>query len=163
MCGIAGFWSRKTLAEPPVELLNRMGSALVHRGPDDAGTFFDSNAGLGFSFRRLSIIDLSSEGRQPMASASGRYRIIFNGEVYNFEEIRAELGDHLWRGHSDTEVMLAAFERWGLAAAVRRFVGMFAFALWDSFEQRLHLVRDRLGIKPLIMAKSTEAWSLRLS
>jgi asparagine synthase (glutamine-hydrolysing) len=149
MCGIAGFWSRKALDGPPVELLNRMGVALAHRGPDDAGVFHDSNAGLGLSFRRLSIIDLTAEGHQPMASASGRYRIIFNGEVYNFEEIRAELGDHLWRGHSDTEVMLAAFERWGLEAAVQRFVGMFAFVLWDSFEQRLHLVRDRLGIKPL--------------
>jgi asparagine synthase (glutamine-hydrolysing) len=149
MCGIAGFWSRKMLAGSPVELLNRMGGTLAHRGPDDSGVFCDNNAGLGFSFRRLSIIDLSTEGHQPMASASGRYRIIFNGEVYNFEEIRAELGDHLWRGHSDTEVMLAAFERWGLDVAIRRFVGMFAFALWDSFEQRLHLVRDRVGIKPL--------------
>ncbi|MBZ5504314.1 MAG: asparagine synthase (glutamine-hydrolyzing) [Acidobacteriia bacterium] len=149
MCGIAGFWSRKPLAGHPVELLNRMGSTLAHRGPDDSGVFYDSNAGLGFSFRRLSIIDLSAEGHQPMASASGRYIIIFNGEVYNYEEIRAELGTAAWRGHSDTEVMLAAIERWGLDGAVRRFVGMFAFALWDSLDQRLHLVRDRIGIKPL--------------
>jgi asparagine synthase (glutamine-hydrolysing) len=149
MCGIAGFWLKKTLAEHPVELLNRMGNALAHRGPDDPGTFYDNNAGLGLSFRRLSIIDLSAEGHQPMASASGRYRIIFNGEIYNFEEIRVELGRRAWRGHSDTEVMLAAIEHWGLTAAVQRFVGMFAFALWDSFEQRLHLVRDRVGIKPL--------------
>jgi asparagine synthase (glutamine-hydrolysing) len=149
MCGIAGFWLKKTLAEHPVELLNRMGNTLAHRGPDDSGAFYDSGAGLGFAFRRLSIIDLSAEGHQPMASASGRYNIIFNGEVYNYEQIRAELGSHAWRGHSDTEVMLAAIERWGLHAAVLRFVGMFAFALWDSFEQRLHLVRDRVGIKPL--------------
>ncbi|HWF03236.1 MAG TPA: asparagine synthetase B, partial [Candidatus Angelobacter sp.] len=149
MCGIAGFWLKKTLAEHPVELLNRMGNSLAHRGPDDSGTFYDNNAGLGLSFRRLSIIDLSAEGHQPMASASGRYTIIFNGEIYNFEEIRAELSQHAWRGHSDTEVMLAAIERWGVPAAVQRFVGMFAFALWDSFEQRLHLVRDRVGIKPL--------------
>ena len=149
MCGIAGFWLRKTLAEHPVELLNRMGNALAHRGPDDSGVFYDDNAGLGLSFRRLSIIDLSVEGHQPMASASGRYTIIFNGEVYNFKEIRTELGTHAWRGHSDTEVMLAAIERWGLNVAVQRFVGMFAFALWDSFDQRLHLVRDRVGIKPL--------------
>jgi asparagine synthase (glutamine-hydrolysing) len=149
MCGIAGFWLKKTLTEDPVELLNRMGNTLAHRGPDDSGTFFDDGSGLGFSFRRLSIIDLSAEGHQPMASASGRYHIIFNGEVYNYEEIRAELGSQAWRGHSDTEVMLAAVERWGLDAAVQRFVGMFAFALWDSFEQRLHLVRDRVGIKPL--------------
>jgi asparagine synthase (glutamine-hydrolysing) len=149
MCGIAGFWSTKTLAEEPVTLLNRMGSALAHRGPDDSGVFYDSSAGLGLSFRRLSIIDLSAEGHQPMVSASGRYTIIFNGEVYNYEEIRTELGGQAWRGHSDTEVMLGAIERWGLNEAVRRFVGMFAFALWDSLERRLHLVRDRVGIKPL--------------
>lgn len=149
MCGIAGFWSRKSLAGHPVELLNRMGNTLAHRGPDDSGVFYDSNAGLGLSFRRLSIIDLSTEGHQPMASTSGRYIIIFNGEVYNYEEIRAEIGPHPWRGHSDTEVMLAAIERWGLDGAAQRFVGMFAFALWDSLDQRLYLVRDRIGIKPL--------------
>ncbi|HEX4604217.1 MAG TPA: asparagine synthase (glutamine-hydrolyzing), partial [Candidatus Angelobacter sp.] len=149
MCGIAGFWLKKPLAGSPVELLSRMGELLAHRGPDDSGVFYDRNAGLGLSFRRLSIIDLSVEGRQPMASVSGRYTIIFNGEVYNYEEIRAELGPHPWRGHSDTEVMLAAIECWGLNAAVQRFVGMFAFALWDNIEQRLHLVRDRIGIKPL--------------
>jgi asparagine synthase (glutamine-hydrolysing) len=126
-----------------------MGSTLFHRGPDDSGVFYESGAGLGLSFRRLSIIDLSAEGHQPMASSSGRYVIIFNGEVYNFEEIRAELGSHAWRGHSDTEVMLEAIERWGLEPAVKRFVGMFAFALWDRHEHRLHLVRDRIGIKPL--------------
>jgi asparagine synthase (glutamine-hydrolysing) len=149
MCGIAGFWSKRTLTQDPIEILHRMGCALAHRGPDDSGTFYDQDAGLGLSFRRLSIIDLSLEGHQPMSSASGRYRIIFNGEVYNYEEIRAEVGAVAWRGHSDTEVMLAAIERWGLDAAVRRFVGMFAFALWDSLERRLYLVRDRLGIKPL--------------
>src|ERR1700753_3748072 len=124
MCGIAGFWLKKALAGPPAELLARMGNALAHRGPDDSGIFYDANAGFGFSFRRLSIIDLSVEGHQPMASASGRYHIIFNGEVYNYEEIRTELGTQSWRGHSDTEVMLAAIERWGLQAAVQRFVGM---------------------------------------
>ncbi len=149
MCGITGFWTRKTVDEHPVELLNRMAATLAHRGPDDSGVFYDNGAGLGLAFRRLSIIDLSAEGHQPMASASGRYVIIFNGEVYNFEEIRAELGAHAWRGHSDTEVMLEAMERWGLEAAVKRFVGMFALALWDRHERRLHLVRDRLGIKPL--------------
>lgn len=152
MCGIAGFWLQKETGHEPTELLQRMGNTLAHRGPDDSGIFFDKNAGLGLSFRRLSIIDLTAEGHQPMVSSSGRYTIIFNGEVYNYEAIRAELGPQQWRGHSDTEVMLAAMERWGLEAAVRRFVGMFAFALWDSFERRLHLVRDRLGIKPLYYA-----------
>jgi asparagine synthase (glutamine-hydrolysing) len=149
MCGITGFWSAKPLDDDPVDLLNRMALTLSHRGPDDSGIFFDAEAGLGLSFRRLSILDLSAEGHQPMQSASGRYVIIFNGEVYNFEEIRAELGNHAWRGHSDTEVMLEAIERWGLESAVKRFVGMFAFAVWDRQERRLHLVRDRIGIKPL--------------
>ena len=149
MCGIAGFWQVKRRAAVPAETLTQMGSAIRHRGPDDSGTFYDSASGIGLVHRRLSIIDLSSAGHQPMASHSGRYTIIFNGEVYNFEEIRAELGTSSWRGHSDTEVMLEAIDRWGLTASVKRFVGMFAFALLDRAEQKLYLVRDRLGIKPL--------------
>src|SRR5579864_7124559 len=150
MCGIAGFWQTKRQAEIPAEVLLRMGNALKHRGPDDSGVFYDDSTGVGLVHRRLSILDLSPAGHQPMSSHSGRYVIIFNGEVYNFEEIRKELGPgHAWRGHSDTEVMLEAFERWGVEGAVQRFVGMFAFALWDREERRLYLVRDRLGIKPL--------------
>lgn len=149
MCGIAGFWQTKRGTEDPLELLNRMGAVLAHRGPDDAGTFHDGAMGIGLAFRRLSILDLSPQGHQPMYSASGRHVIIFNGEVYNFEEIRAELGARHWRGHSDTEVMLEAIDRWGVEPAVQRFVGMFAFALWDRQESKLYLVRDRLGIKPL--------------
>ncbi|HET6934649.1 MAG TPA: asparagine synthase (glutamine-hydrolyzing) [Candidatus Angelobacter sp.] len=149
MCGIAGFWQNKRSEEQPEETLGRMGIALAHRGPDDAGIYFDPASGLGLSHRRLSILDLSPEGHQPMSSASGRYVIVFNGEVYNFQEIRTELGQQHWRGHSDTEVMLAAIERWGLEGALGRFVGMFAFALWDRSERKLHLVRDRMGIKPL--------------
>jgi asparagine synthase (glutamine-hydrolysing) len=150
MCGIAGFWQMKRQAEIPAEILLRMGTALKHRGPDDSGVFYDDSTGVGLVHRRLSILDLSPAGHQPMTSHSGRYIIIFNGEVYNFEEIRSGLGsNHSWRGHSDTEVMLEAFERWGVEAAVQRFVGMFAFALWDRKERKLYLVRDRLGIKPL--------------
>ncbi len=149
MCGIAGFWQARAGSQPIIDTVARMGSALLHRGPDDSGTFHDAGAGLGFAFRRLAIVDLSDQGHQPMASASGRFVIVFNGEVYNFEEIRKELGLRQWRGHSDTEVMLEAIETWGLESAVRRFVGMFAFALWDRKKRELHLVRDRIGIKPL--------------
>lgn len=150
MCGIAGFWQTKRQAEIPAEVLLRMGNSLKHRGPDDSGVFYEDSTGVGLVHRRLSIIDLSPAGHQPMESHSGRFVIIFNGEVYNYEEVRKELGPgYAWRGHSDTEVMLEAFERWGVQAAVRRFVGMFAFALWDRSERKLYLVRDRLGIKPL--------------
>jgi asparagine synthase (glutamine-hydrolysing) len=156
MCGITGFWQTKRTQGQPVETLREMASALAHRGPDDSGVFHNGAAGVGLAFRRLSVIDLSPQGHQPMSSASGRYVIVYNGEVYNFEEIRADLGSHPWRGHSDTEVMLEAIERWGLEPAVRRFVGMFAFALWDSREQTLSLVRDRLGIKPLYYGRIGE-------
>jgi asparagine synthase (glutamine-hydrolysing) len=150
MCGIAGFWQTKRRAEIPTEILDKMGVALRHRGPDDAGLWFDSSSGIGLVHRRLSILDLSAAGHQPMFSSSGRYIIVFNGEIYNFQEIRSELGTgHNWRGQSDTEVMLEAVECWGLNGALQRFVGMFAFALWDGLARELHMVRDRLGIKPL--------------
>lgn len=128
-----------------------MSSCLVHRGPDDEGVWADADAGVALGFRRLSIIDLSDAGHQPMRSSSGRYTLIFNGEVYNYLEIRRELEGTgpTFRGHSDTEVILEAFERFGILGAVPKFVGMFAIAVWDAKDRTLSLIRDRLGIKPV--------------
>jgi asparagine synthase (glutamine-hydrolysing) len=138
-----------------------MSGCMRHRGPDDSGHFVDERGGLLLAFRRLAIIDLTEAGHQPMESPSGRYTLIFNGEMYNFATVRAELESigaaPNWRGHSDTEVLLAAIEQWGLQSAVSRFAGMFAFALWDKREQTLHLVRDRVGVKPLYYALMGDA------
>jgi asparagine synthase (glutamine-hydrolysing) len=128
-----------------------MAEMLRHRGPDDDGAFVDPAAGLALGFRRLSILDLSQDGHQPMSSPSERYVIVFNGEIYNYRTLRTELegSGHRWRGHSDTEVMLAGIERWGFTEAVRRFNGMFAIAVWDRHRRELHLARDRMGEKPM--------------
>ena len=154
MCGIAGFLSTGS-ALPGDRLLRAMGGSLRHRGPDASGTFLSPDGRVGLSHRRLSIIDLSEAGAQPMFSSDGSLVLSFNGEVFNYRELRQELAGrgHAFRGGSDTEVMLAAFREWGVDAAVRRFIGMFAFALWDAGARKLYLVRDRIGIKPLFLAR----------
>jgi asparagine synthase (glutamine-hydrolysing) len=153
MCGITGFLDPSlTYGSDDLRgFVARMTETLIHRGPDDSGIWCDPKAGIALGFRRLAILDLSPAGHQPMSSADGRYTMIFNGEVYNFAELRTELVGlgHGFRGHSDTEVLLAAVSQWGVEAAVRRFNGMFAIALWDGSQQCLHLIRDRVGIKPL--------------
>jgi asparagine synthase (glutamine-hydrolysing) len=150
MCGLTGFWSADPTDDAP-GILRRMAGAIRHRGPDDEGYWWDAECGLGLAFRRLSILDLSPKGHQPMVSASGRYVVVFNGEIYNFKDLRRTEEAHgaCFEGHSDTEVMLAAIERRGLNSALGSFHGMFALALWDRATRTLHLVRDRLGEKPL--------------
>ncbi|MFN9075907.1 MAG: asparagine synthase (glutamine-hydrolyzing), partial [bacterium] len=155
MCGFAGFIDpRGRLGNSPAAaeaMLRAMADTLVHRGPDDDGVAFDAQHGVGLAFRRLAILDLSPAGHQPMESARGRYAIAFNGEVYNHAALRDELRarGHAFRGHSDTEGMLAAFDEWGVEAAIARFEGMFAFAVLDRAERVVWLVRDRFGVKPL--------------
>lgn len=155
MCGIAGIWcfrqGRSEQALRDQGLL--MGRRLAHRGPDDEGLWLDAARQLALVHRRLAIVDLSPGGHQPMVSPDGRYVIVFNGEIYNFQTLRTELQalGHVFRSSSDTEVMLQAFAAWGVSAALRRFAGMFAFALWDRETATLHLARDRLGKKPLYL------------
>lgn len=154
MCGIAGLLVAGNSARGDLgAVARRMVEPLTHRGPDAGDVWSDPDAGMALGHRRLSILDLSAEGMQPMHSRDGRYVVVFNGEIYNHSELRKELEGQgaavAWRGHSDTETMLAAIAHWGLEAAVSRFTGMFAFALWDRRERVLHLVRDRLGEKPL--------------
>ena len=153
MCGLTGFldFKRSFGAEDMGHLVTRMRDALAHRGPDDAGNWVDPNAGIALGHRRLSIVDLSPLGHQPMTSADGRYVLAFNGEIYNFEALRHELEGlgSAFRSRSDTEVVLAAVVAWGLPRALERFNGMFAIALWDRTERALFLARDRFGEKPL--------------
>ncbi len=157
MCGLAGFIDGTGGAgEDALQArAAAMAERLAHRGPDDAATWIDVGPGVALGFRRLAIVDLSPAGRQPMVSANGRLVVVFNGEIYNFRELRAELEarGHSFRGHSDTEVMLEGFAEWGVAPTVERLIGMFAIALWDREARSLTLVRDRLGIKPLYWAR----------
>jgi asparagine synthase (glutamine-hydrolysing) len=151
MCGLAGFYDPVRSEEEAKSVLTKMGSQLGHRGPDDQGIWFDPATGVGLAHRRLAVIDLSARGHQPMCSASGRYVIVFNGEIYNYRELRTLLEGRgiSWQGYSDTEVFLAAVEVWGVYAALQRCVGMFALTLWDRKTRVFYLARDRLGEKPL--------------
>lgn len=153
MCGIAGFLQTGARqGDRALATCQRMADALTHRGPDDAGVWHDHEAGIYLAFRRLSIIDLSDAGHQPMVSASGRFVIIYNGEIYNHRDLRKRLdpeGTVAWRGTSDTETLLAVIEAWGVDEALESCNGMFALALWDRHERRLTLARDRFGEKPL--------------
>jgi asparagine synthase (glutamine-hydrolysing) len=152
MCGLIGGWSHEKFRDLQ-EALPRMTRALAHRGPDDDGHWFDPEVGVALGHRRLAIVDLSPAGHQPMVSPSGRWVIAFNGEIYNHQALRTELDaagrTPSWRGHSDTETLLACIEAWGVEPTLKRSVGMFAFALWDRRDRSLVLARDRLGEKPL--------------
>ena len=160
MCGFAGFLlGQPGGLERPEAQVTRMAKAIAHRGPDDFGAWADAQAGIALGHRRLSIVDLSPAGHQPMISSSGRFVMAFNGEIYNHLELRAELegmyprlrkdDENKWRGHSDTETLLTGFEYWGIEATLAKTVGMFAIALWNVRERTLHLARDRFGEKPL--------------
>ena len=174
MCGLVGFVGKSGFTGDSEALLHCMADALIRRGPDDAGTWLDADTGVFLGHRRLSIVDLSHSGHQPMISASGRFVIVFNGEIYNHLDLRRELeefqnqlqavnevsvttnscaiggpSEFSWRGHSDTETLLLGFETWGIEATLKKTVGMFALGLWDRKEKVLTLARDRMGEKPL--------------
>jgi asparagine synthase (glutamine-hydrolysing) len=153
MCGLVGFLGGGAAIDGDSALLRGMADTLIHRGPDDAGTWCDSEPRIGLGHRRLAIVDLSPAGHQPMLSAGGRYVMAFNGEIYNHFGIRAELEElgqaPSWRGHSDTETLLAGIEVWGVEATLKKSIGMFAIALWDKQTRKLTLARDRMGEKPL--------------
>jgi asparagine synthase (glutamine-hydrolysing) len=154
MCGLTGFLrSGQCRENSELELARLMAREIAHRGPDDSGVWLDADAGIALAHRRLSILDLSPAGHQPMFSPSGRYVIAFNGEIYNHIHLRETLQKNAycvaWRGHSDTETLLAGFDAWGISATVEMSIGMFAFAVWDKLTHTLTLGRDRLGEKPL--------------
>lgn len=153
MCGLTGFLNRGGFEFSANATATGMADRIRHRGPDDEGVWVDAEAGIALAHRRLSILDLSPAGHQPMSSSSGRWVIAYNGEVYNHLDLRKELkatgAAPPWRGHSDTETLLAGIEAWGIDATLKRCVGMFAFAAWDRAERCLWLARDRIGEKPL--------------
>ena len=160
MCGVAGWYAPPNTDPVALEAaMRRMTATLVHRGPDDHGHWTDAPAGIALGFRRLSILDLTATGRQPMSSGDGRYVCVFNGEVYNHRDLRAELqrGGVRFRGRSDTEVVLEAVAAFGVPGALDKLWGMFALAVWDRVAHNLYLARDRLGKKPLYVARVGEA------
>lgn len=155
MCGFTGVLSAGCLGDAGqiTAILQKMAASIANRGPDFGSQWFDIEAGIGLAHRRLAIVDLSDAGAQPMLSSSGRFVIAFNGEIYNHSALRTEIDSgcvgRAWRGHSDTETLLAGIETWGLSATLSKCIGMFALALWDREFQRLYLARDRMGEKPL--------------
>jgi asparagine synthase (glutamine-hydrolysing) len=150
MCGINGIVQLDaSAAVNALPRLERMNAAMAHRGPDDEGIWIEGAVAIGH--RRLSIIDLSTAGHQPMFSADGRFVLVFNGEIYNFQALRAELPHYPYQSGTDSEVLLAAYSAWG-AECLNRFYGMFAFAIWDREREELFLARDRMGVKPLYLS-----------
>ena len=152
MCGICGYYAPKKFSywHDPIHSMN---TAIAHRGPDDSGVWHDESVGITLGHQRLAIVDMTPAGHQPMVSESGRFVLIFNGEIYNHKDIRKQVQGTArkfkWRGRSDTETLLEAFEAWGIEATLKRTVGMFAIALWDRKKRSLTLARDRMGEKPL--------------
>jgi len=153
MCGFVGSVSGARNIGDQSALVQAMAGRISHRGPDDSGVWVDAESGIAIAHRRLSILDLSPSGHQPMLSASGRWVLAYNGEIYNHlalrEQLQAAGAGPAWRGHSDTETLLACVEAWGVERTLNSSVGMFAFALWDRRERALWLARDRMGEKPL--------------
>ena len=153
MCGFAGFFSKQIASDDYSHVAERMAATLEHRGPDESGSWSDASAGFAVAHQRLAILDLSRHGHQPMLSASGRWVLAYNGEIYNHLDLRKQLKSSCntssWRGHSDTETLLACIDAWGIEETLSRVAGMFAFALWDRQERALTLARDRMGEKPL--------------
>ena len=156
MCGISGFWQLNNdfSEENFNSIVSKMSNSLSHRGPNDTGSWIDINSGVAFGHKRLSIVDLTAAGHQPMISSDGRYVITFNGEIYNHILLRNELKNYIfqnklndvnWVGHSDTETLLACFSILGIEKTLKASVGMFAFALWDRISKSLTIVRDRMG------------------
>jgi len=150
MCGIAGIWDFNGKNENMENTIKSMTNTLAHRGPDDAGFYTNVKNNIALGHRRLSIIDLSTHGHQPMSNDNKNIWITYNGEIYNFIEIKKELESlgYAFKSHSDTEVILKSYEEWGLSS-VHKFRGMFALAIWDSAKKTLFLLRDRAGVKPL--------------